>query len=216
MSRIFKFHNVKKNKNKEEFQPTESKNIIIYVGNAHARNMVEFLSFIGFKPTYNYYEPNEKGCVNMKKQNTYLPKKSPVIFNHKTQQNTPSSRLNQTALKKLRIIELVDIAKQLGCKGYSKMKKTDLIDLIMKTKKIKHSPGKAQVKPPKQSPVKQQKQSPIKPQLQPPIKPQMNNPLYLNKLTVVQLRNFAKKIHLKGYSKLNKADLIEFIVSMQE
>jgi hypothetical protein len=219
MSRIFKFHNVKKNKNKEEFQPVESKNIIIYVGNAHARNMVEFLRFIGFKPTYSYYEPNEKGCVNMKKQNTYLPKKSPVIFNHKTQQNTPSSRINQTALKKLRIIELVDIAKQLGCKGYSKMKKTDLIDLIMKSKKIQ-SPVKQQVKSPvKQqvkSPVKQQVKSPVKPQLQPPIKPQMNNPLYLNKLTVVQLRNFAKKIHLKGYSKLNKSDLIEFIISMQE
>jgi hypothetical protein len=44
----------------------------------------------------------------------------------------------------------------------------------------------------------------------------MNNPLYLNKLTVVQLRNFAKKIGSKGYSKLNKTNLIEFIISMQE
>jgi hypothetical protein len=40
----------------------------------------------------------------------------------------------------------------------------------------------------------------------------MNNPLYLNKLTVVQLRNLAKQIGSKGYSKLNKADLVALIV----
>jgi hypothetical protein len=77
------------------------------------------------------------------------------------------------------------------------------------------SPPKAQVKPPKQSPPKAQvkppKQSPPKAQ----VKPQMNQ-VYLNKLTVIQLRNFAKEIGAKGYSKLNKADLIVFIINMNK
>jgi Holliday junction resolvase len=238
LSRIFKVHNLKKNKNKADFQPEESKNIIIYAGNAHIRNMVEFLNFNGFKSTYSYYEPNEKSCVNMKKPNTYLPKKSPAIFKppkqsplkpqsrspHKVQsqkQSHPKPQMNNPLyLNKLTVVQLQKFAKQIGSKGYSKLKKSDLINLIIKTKNIKKSPSKAQVKTPKQSPIKAQvktpKQSPVKPQLQPPIKPQMNNPLYLNKLTVVQLRNFAKKIGSKGYSKLNKTHLIEFIISMQE
>jgi hypothetical protein len=220
LSRIFKFHNVKKNKNKEEFQPEESKNIIIYVGDNHAANMTEFINSIGFNPVYSYYEPKEKSCINMKKPNMYLRINLPLIpivnqpiVNQPIVapvKKIPLSQLDQSTLKKLKVGELVSIAKQLGCKGYTRLKKTDLIELIIKTIKMIQSP-KAQAKPPKQSPPKAQvkppKQSP-KAQVKPPI-----NQVYLNKLTVVQLRNFAKEIGAKGYSKLNKADLIAFIIN---
>jgi hypothetical protein len=115
----------------------------------------------------------------------------------------PLSQLDQSTLKKLKVGELVSIAKQIACKGYTRLKKADLIELIIKTIKMIQSPPKAQVKPPKQSPPKAQ------------VKPQMNQ-VYLNKLTVIQLRNFAKEIGAKGYSKLNKADLIVFIINMNK
>ena len=228
LSRIFKFHNVKKNKNKDEFQPEESKNIIIYVGDNHAANMTEFINSIGFNPVYSYYEPKEKSCINMKKPNMYLRRNLPLIpivnqpivnqpivnqpivnqpiVNQPIVapvKRIPLSQLDQSTLKKLKVGELVSIAKQIACKGYTRLKKADLIELIIKTIKMIQSPPKAQVKPPKQSPPKAQ------------VKPQMNQ-VYLNKLTVIQLRNFAKEIGAKGYSKLNKADLIVFIINMNK
>jgi hypothetical protein len=261
LSRIFKVHNLKKNKNKPDFQPDESKNIIIYAGDTHTSNMNEFLLFIGFKPIYSFYEPNDKSCVNMKKSNMYMRKKSPGLFkplkqsppkppvrspykfHHKPPVRSPKPQvqppkqsppkvvqvqpLKQSPIKtqmnnlnKLTVVQLRNLAKQIGSKGYSKLNKNDLVNLIIKTKKIIQSPIKHQLQPPKQSPNKHQvqppKQSPPTPQVQPPkqspIKHQMNNPLYLNKLTVVQLRNLAKQIGSKGYSKLNKADLVALIV----
>ena len=114
LSRIFKIHNVK-----DAFQPAESKNIIIYVGNAHARNMAEFISSIGFQPVYSFYNDEDKSCVNMKKSNKYMPLKSPMI-------------LNPISLKKLTVVELKNIIKKFKLKGYSKLKKNELIQLILK------------------------------------------------------------------------------------
>lgn len=117
LSRIFKIHNVK-----DAFQPAESKNIIIYVGNAHARNMAEFISYIGFQPVYSFYNDEDKSCVNMKKSNKYMPLKSPMI-------------LNPISLKKLTVVELKSILKKFKMKGYSKLKKNELVQLILKMNK---------------------------------------------------------------------------------
>ena len=112
LSRIFKKHNVT-----DTFQPVESKNIIIYAGNAHSRNMAEFISYIGFQPTYSFYNDEDKSCVNMKKSNKYMPLKSPMI-------------MNPISLKKLTVIQLKSLTKKLKLKGYSKLKKDELIYLI--------------------------------------------------------------------------------------
>lgn len=46
LARIFKPYNIKKNNPAGAFQPRESKNIIIYAGNNHAKNYVEFLEYL--------------------------------------------------------------------------------------------------------------------------------------------------------------------------
>ena len=91
-------------------------------------------------------------------------------------------------LSKLTVVQLREMSKQKGCKGYSKMKKKD--DLIQFIKLcIKKSP---KVSPPKASPPKA-------------------SPTNKGKLTVVQLRELAKRKGCKGYSKLKKDELIQFV-----
>lgn len=121
LARIFKIHDTG-----DSFQPTESKNIIIYVGDAHARNIAEFLGYIGFKPTFSFYNVEEKSCVNMKEPNEYMPLRSPIILN----QGSPKGSPKEEDLNKLKVNELKKIAKQLRCKGYSKLLKVELIQLI--------------------------------------------------------------------------------------
>lgn len=124
LSRIFKLHNVKPG----SFQPVESKNIIVYAGNNHIRNMAEFLGFLNYKPTFNFHNKDERSCVNIKRSNTYIIQKSPTLY---AQLKSLSPRVDQDKTIK----ELILISKNLNCKGYSKLKKHDLITLINKCKK---------------------------------------------------------------------------------
>lgn len=126
ISRIFKIH-----KMKGEFQPAESKNIIIYVGDAHGRNISEFLGYIGFKPTFSFYNDDEKSCVNMKESNQYIPQRSPQLFKS-PKKKSPKKKSPKIPLdlQKLKVKELISLAKQLGLKGYSKLTKDKLINLI--------------------------------------------------------------------------------------
>jgi serine/threonine protein kinase len=100
-------------------------------------------------------------------------------------------------LKNLTVVKLREIAKSLGCIGYSKMKKADLIFFLFNYSKNQGRP-QAVGRPPVvvRSPVVAGR------------KPQISN---LSKLTVVKLRELAKKSGCKGYSKLLKAQLIKFI-----
>ena len=96
-------------------------------------------------------------------------------------------------LKKLTVVQLREIAKSLGCIGYSKMKKFDLVVFLFNF-------SKNQGRPPVGRP----------PVGRPPVvgRSPVSN---LSKLTVVKLRELAKKSGCKGYSKLLKAELIKFI-----
>lgn len=47
LARIFKYYDIEKNNPAGAFQPRESKNIIIYAGDNHAQNYVEFLEYLG-------------------------------------------------------------------------------------------------------------------------------------------------------------------------
>ena len=183
LSRIFKVHNLKKNVPLIEFQPEESKNIIVYVGDAHARNMYEFFRFIGFKDTYSFYDNKKNGCVNMKKGNV-INIHSPYVFKTPAKNISPKISHNLSpnlspnlSLKKEKVIQLRLIAKKMNLKGYSKLNKTNLINLILETKKVS------------------------------------DNSKSLQNQTVVQLKIIAKKIGLTGFSKMKKEQLINTIIN---
>jgi|LakMenE01Jun11ns_1017448.scaffolds.fasta_scaffold9959251_4 serine/threonine protein kinase len=118
-------------------------------------------------------------------------------------------------LSKLTVVQLKDIAKNLGCSGYNKMRKVDLIAFLFHCKKNAGRPpvGRPPVaRPPVGRP----------PVARPPVaRPPLGRPPVvgrspisnLSKLTVVKLRELAKKSGCKGYSKLLKAELITFIVN---
>jgi hypothetical protein len=115
LARIFKCHNLKKHKSQGEFQPVESNNIIVYAGDAHTERMSNFFKSIGFKDEFKYYNPLRESCVQMSRV------KTPV----KQSQN----------LNILKLTELRMIAKNMNIKGYLKLNKKLLIELIIKTKK---------------------------------------------------------------------------------
>ena len=62
VSRMFKVFKVRKN----EFYPTEQRNIIYYAGNGHTIPMFKFLEKIGFKMTEKSDKSILLSCVNMK------------------------------------------------------------------------------------------------------------------------------------------------------
>ena len=102
-------------------------------------------------------------------------------------------KYSESSLKKLTVVQLKSLALKLNCKGKVK-NKSELIQLIISCK-----PKSSLRSPPKTSP-----RSPS---------PKVNvtlSPVHNNK-TVVQLKKLAKDLGLKGYSKLNKAQLINFI-----
>lgn len=71
LSRVFKTYNIKKNNPIGAFQPVESKNIIMYVGDEHAENYIDFLNYLGtldgrnVKSTYSSRFPNDVSCVRL-------------------------------------------------------------------------------------------------------------------------------------------------------
>ena len=218
IARIFKLHNLKKHNPTGEFQPAESKNIIIYAGSIHSDNMAQFFYSIGFKPVYSYHNPDPNiSCVNMKKQNNTnrnpplnTPLKNPPFY---TPLQSPA-KPKPSDLQNLTVIQLRNLAKSMNLNGYSKLKKADLIHLIQNNQhKPPQSPKPPQAQPPKppKPPKPPQAQHPKPPQAQHPKPPQAQPPSDIKKLTVIQLRNLAKSINLKGYSKFNKDDLINFI-----
>jgi len=107
-------------------------------------------------------------------------------------------------LKKLTVVQLREIAKSLGCIGYSKMKKFDLVVFLFNFSKNQGRPSASGRPPLGRPPVARP------PVARPPVvgRSPVSN---LSKLTVVKLRELAKKSGCKGYSKLLKAELIKFI-----
>ena len=259
LSRIFKLHNLKKKKPSGEFQPAESKNIIIYAGNIHSNNMAQFFYSIGFKDVYSYHNPNYS-CVNMKTSNNF---KFENIFSDQTpsplRAPSPNCVLTDAQCKKLKKDELVQVA--LKCKvvenktkGNSmtkiqlcdllkknspkptassnrkpspncvltdaqckKLKKDELVQVALKCKVVENkTKGSSMTKIQLCSLLKKNSPKPptasTKPNSPKPTAPKTN----LSKLTVIQLRNLAKTMNLKGYSKFNKDDLIHFIQANQK
>jgi hypothetical protein len=171
LSRIFKSHNLKKSEHMGEFQPVESKNIIIYVGDSHAKNYISFLQYLGFEPTYSY--KNSRSCVYM---------------------NHP---LSERKLKKMNRDQLEFISKRLKIDGYQELNKLDLINAIIKLRKDR----------------KMNVEIPYRTQSLPlPSPPKsVSSILDLLNMKVIELRNVAKKLDIKGISKFNKSDLIKEI-----
>jgi len=126
--------------------------------------------------------------------------------------------------------ELKNIAKSNKIKGYSKYRKSDIPELInlLLNFKISEKPKKSVSKKPKKSVSKKPKRSRSnkpkrsrsrKPKTSSSKKPVKNIynivlPGYtkkINKMKIKELREYASRMNLKGYSGLNKDDLIVFI-----
>ena len=89
---------------------------------------------------------------------------------------------------KLTLVQLKLKAKKLGCKGYSNMKKDQLVSFVRTCKKL--SPRSPQQPSPPKSP------SP-------------------SKLTLVQLKLKVKNLGYMGYSKMNKSQLLDLLKSLK-
>ena len=68
--RVFKYYDIYKYNPAGSFQPAESKNIVIYAGDTHSQNYIEFLEYlasIGYniQKTYSYRNPERKSCVKV-------------------------------------------------------------------------------------------------------------------------------------------------------
>jgi hypothetical protein len=81
LSRIFKPYDIYRDDPRGAFQPTESKNIIIYVGDYHAQNYAEFLQYLStvgqdVALTYRYVNPSKdlsrRNCVKINKSREYI------------------------------------------------------------------------------------------------------------------------------------------------
>jgi hypothetical protein len=103
------------------------------------------------------------------------PVKSPV--------KPVKSPVKSLSPSKINLVQLKLKAKKLGCKGYSNMKKDQLVAFVRTCKK---------------SPVKSPIKSPIK-------------SLSPSKITLVQLKLKAKKLGCKGYSNMKKDQLVAFV-----
>jgi len=105
------------------------------------------------------------------------------VLNCKKPSSQSSSSGAKVQTSELTVAQLRELAKRKGCKGYSKMKKAELLEFVKncESKKVKDSQKPSA---PKESP---------------------------RQLTVVQLRELAKRKGCKGYSKMKKAELLEFV-----
>ena len=135
--------------------------------------------------------------------------------------------MKRSELEDKNLSELKKIAKSSKLKGYSKFRKSDipeLIDLILNLK-ISKKPKRSVSKKPKRSVSKKPKRSVSKkPKRSVSKKPKrsVSNivlPGYTKKISnmkIKELREYASRINLKGYSKLNKVDLIVFITGNKQ
>jgi hypothetical protein len=132
---------------------------------------------------------------------------------------------SQQSITKLSLLQLRSLAKKKGLKGYSKMKKSELIQYI-KHGDLKPSPSRQSIsklgllqlqslakkkglkgysKMKKSELIQYIKHGDLKPS------PSQQS---ITKLTVLQLQFLAKKKGLKGYSKMKKSELIRYIKSI--
>ena len=127
--------------------------------------------------------------------------------------------MKRSELEDKNLSELKKIAKSSKLKGYSKFRKSDipeLIDLILNLK-VSKKPKRSVSKKPKRSVSKKPKRSISK-----KLKRSVSNivlPGYTKKISnmkIKELREYASGINLKGYSKLNKVDLIVFITGNKQ
>ena len=129
-----------------------------------------------------YSNMNKAQLVSFVRTCKKSPPRSPQPSPPKSpQQPSPSKSPSPSNLT---LVQLKLKAKKLGCKGYSNMKKDQLVSFVKTCKK---------------SPVKS-----------PPRSPHVQSPSPSN-LTLVQLKLKAKKLGCKGYSNMNKAQLVSFV-----
>jgi hypothetical protein len=151
------------------------------------------------------------GEPDMINRPSYSPEPAPIYV-------SPQPMAQKVAkLKKLNVVKLREIAKSLGCIGYSKMKKFDLVVFLSNYSKNQGRPpvGRPPVgRPPVGRPPVGRPPVGRPPVGRPPVgRPPVGRPPIsnLSKLTLSELRELAKKSGCKGYSKLLKAQLIKFI-----
>jgi ubiquitin C-terminal hydrolase/serine/threonine protein kinase len=123
-----------------------------------------------------------------------LKTKSPIKSPHKSLPKQ-ASKLSERTLKKMLVVKLKELAVKLGCKGNLKVKKEQLIELIMKCGKLKTIKS-AHKSLPKQSHLLTERT--------------------LKKMTVVKLKELATKLACKGNLKVKKEQLIELIIKCQK
>lgn len=99
-------------------------------------------------------------------------------------------------LQGMTVVKLKEIAKRNKLSGYSKLRKAEIIKLLRINK----------LKSKSKTPERKSKTSPIQ-----KTKIEIASTPELQGMTVVQLRNIAKKNKLSGYSKFRKAEFINFL-----
>ena len=122
----------------------------------------------------------------------------PFIKVHNTKKTIPSGsslKLSERTLKKMLVVKLKELAVKLGCKGNLKVKKEQLIELIMKCGKLKTIKS-AHKSLPKQSHLLTERT--------------------LKKMTVVKLKELSTKLACKGNLNVKKEQLIELIMKCQK
>ena len=125
LSRVFKTYDIKKNNPVGAFQPAESKNIIIYAGNAHSQNYVQFMDYLNeagynIKKTYQYINYSNS-CVLLNK-----PKPKIVPVNKERRREEYVEFLNNASISNLK-----DMANLQGFSIPPRPTKKNLIDLLI-------------------------------------------------------------------------------------
>jgi hypothetical protein len=97
-------------------------------------------------------------------------------------------------LRSLTVVQLKQRAREIGCFGYSALKKDELIDFLVKCINKR----------------KPQAQPQVRPQVPPKPIPQRKQ---LQLLTVLQLKQKLRELGCSGYSGLKKDELIDFLLN---
>ena len=130
LSRIFKTYDIKKNNPVGAFQPTESKNIIIYAGDTHSQNYIQFMDYLNesgynIKKTYQYINYSNS-CVLLNK-----PKPKIVPDDEKRKREEYVEFLNSASISNLK-----DMAKLQGFSIPPRPTKKKLIELFLQAESI--------------------------------------------------------------------------------
>ncbi|GER24647.1 Rho termination factor [Striga asiatica] len=167
----------------------------------------------------------QKDSPQKEKQTTELKSiRPPLQFTQRSPIPTDNEDCNEVEkFEKMKLAELKEVAKSNGIKGYSKLKKIDLVELLTCNGKSTVNKGDKLVSLQKDSPQKEKETTELK-SIRPPSQFTRRSPTTDNsedsnevekfeKMKLAELKEVAKSNGIKGYSKLKKIELVELLTS---